>query len=150
MPEHHDKYTLICKPQIKTILWKLFNPFSGLFRLTVFVIRAAFQLEISLFKNATIIPDALDALLVQKEYGLNISSWFEQRLGELSDASRRLYLLTAQGLIRHMGGEIIRDIATLLEERYQPAENQTKSATAIAGFENATRETEFLFFLITT
>uniref|UniRef100_A0A0K8RGL2 acid phosphatase n=1 Tax=Ixodes ricinus TaxID=34613 RepID=A0A0K8RGL2_IXORI len=51
MPEHHDKYTLICKPQIKKILWKLFNPFSGLFSLIWFVMRAAYQLEISLFKK---------------------------------------------------------------------------------------------------
>ncbi|XP_029838097.2 testicular acid phosphatase homolog [Ixodes scapularis] len=146
MPEHHDKYTLICKPQIKKILWKLFNPFSGLLKLAWFVVRAAWELQISLFKNNKIIPDALDALLVQKEYGLKIPHWFEERYGELSDASRRLYLLIAEGLIRHMGGELLRDIATLLEERYQPARNETKNATVISGFENATSETKFLFF----
>ncbi|XP_040078304.1 testicular acid phosphatase homolog [Ixodes scapularis] len=146
MTEHHDKYTLVCKPQIKKILRKLFNPFSGLFKLAWFVVRAAWELQISLFKNNAIIPDALDALLVQKEYGLKIPDWFEERYGELSDASRRLYLLIAEALIGHMGGELLRDIATLLEERYQPAAIETQNATAIAGFENATSQTKFLFF----
>ncbi|XP_040078543.3 testicular acid phosphatase [Ixodes scapularis] len=147
MPEDNDKYTLICEPQIKKQLLKLLDPFSGLLDLTWFLIRATHELGLSLLSDATKVPEGLDAVQVEKEYGLSIPSWFEDRLDLLSYNSRRLYALIAQALIRNMGGELLRDISTLLEDRYQLAGNNTKNApVAIPGLQNATRHSKFLLF----
>ncbi|KAM7307421.1 testicular acid phosphatase, partial [Ixodes scapularis] len=100
---------LICEPQIKKQLLKLLDPFSGLLDLTWFLIRATHELGLSLLSDATKVPEGLDAVQVEKEYGLSIPSWFEDRLDLLSYNSRRLYALIAQALIRNMGGELLRD-----------------------------------------
>ncbi|CAN7981943.1 unnamed protein product, partial [Ixodes pacificus] len=147
MPEHNDKYTLFCEPQIMKQLSKLLDPFSGLLDLTWFLIKAAHELGLALLRDANTVLDGLDAIQVQKEYGLSIPSWFEDRLDLLSYNSRRLYALIAQALIRNMGGELLRDISTLLEDRYELAGNNTKNASvALPGLQNATRHSKFLLF----
>ncbi|CAN7999474.1 unnamed protein product [Ixodes hexagonus] len=147
VPENNDKYTCFCfSPEIKNLVKKLLNPFSGHYRLLWFLMRASRKLGLSIFKDAEIIPDTLDALLVQKEYGLELPQWFEKRLNRLSDVSREVYVLIAQALIKNMGGELLSDIAAYLEEKYQLAANRTDSSFAVPGLQKETHKTRLKLF----
>ncbi|CAN7981945.1 unnamed protein product, partial [Ixodes pacificus] len=116
--EDHDKYTLVCLTEIQKMVTRVLNPNGESAGMTKFLIGAAQQLGLDLKSQAAAMPDALDAVLVQKEYNLQVPPWFEQNIITLSYISRGLYVLMAQAFIKNMGGQFLRDIALFLEKKY--------------------------------
>ncbi|XP_040077866.1 lysosomal acid phosphatase-like [Ixodes scapularis] len=116
--EGHDKYTLLCLTEIQKLATKVLNTTGQSTGMSQFLIEAAQQLGLDLKAHVAAIPDALDAVLVQKENGLQVPAWFENRISTLSYISRGLYVLMAQAFIKNMGGQFLRDIASFLEEKY--------------------------------
>ncbi|XP_040078116.2 testicular acid phosphatase-like [Ixodes scapularis] len=106
--EGHDKYTLLCPSEIKKMVPKVLNPNGSFAGMAKFLMGAAQRLGLELPKHAAVMPDALDAVLVQKENGLQIPPWFEQQISTLSYVSRGLYVLMAQAFIKNMGEQFLR------------------------------------------
>uniref|UniRef100_V5IBV0 acid phosphatase n=2 Tax=Ixodes ricinus TaxID=34613 RepID=V5IBV0_IXORI len=146
VPEDHDKYTLVCRTEIKKMATRVLNPNGESSGMAQFLKEVAQHLGLDLGSHAAAMPDAIDAVLVQKENGLQVPLWFEERISTLSYISRGLYVLMAQAFIKNMGGQFLRDIASFLEKKYNPLPENLKKDHLTPGQDKSRREAKLHLF----
>ncbi|CAN8017444.1 unnamed protein product [Ixodes persulcatus] len=146
VPEGHDKYTLLCLTEIQKMTKRVLNTTGESAGMTQFLMEAAQQLGLKLPDQAAAFPDALDAVLVQRENDLQVPLWFEKRISTLSYISRGLYVLMAQAFIKNMGGQLLRDIASSLEERYNHSSGNFKKDHLTPGQDKSRRNAKLHLF----
>uniref|UniRef100_A0A0K8RFA8 acid phosphatase n=1 Tax=Ixodes ricinus TaxID=34613 RepID=A0A0K8RFA8_IXORI len=78
--EDHDKYTLVCRTEIQKMATRVLNPNGESSGMAQFLKEVAQHLGLDLGSHAAAMPDAIDAVLVQKEYNLEVPLWFEHNI----------------------------------------------------------------------